>query len=111
MSIQPGSRYEEADRHFVVQHFYDVYGHPLLEDQEGTIRFMYTSVEATYLVSTIPLPPPPPAEYYAKEGEHFGFIAYKFMDDSTKWWRVAEVNPNVWYPLDLKAGDYLRVPS
>jgi hypothetical protein len=111
MSIQPGSRYEDAERHSVTKHFYDAWGHPLLEDQSGTIRFMTTTAEATYLMTALPLPPPPPAEYYAKDWEHFPFIAYKFMDDSTRWWEVAEVNPKIWYPLDLTVGAYLRIPS
>lgn len=111
MTIQPGSRYESADRQFVSQHFYDVYGHPLLEDQDGTLRFVQSAVEATYLMTTLPLPPPPPAEYYAKETEHVALLGYKFMQDSTRWWEIAEANPQVWYPLDLKMGDYLRVPT
>ena len=111
MSVQPGSRYEEADRTFVTQHFYDQWGHPLLENQDGSLRFVQSSAEATYLVTTLPLPPPPPAEYYAKEGENFAFIAFKFMGDSTRWWEVAEVNTKIWYPLDLTMGAYIRVPS
>lgn len=111
MSIQPGSRYQEAERFFVTQHFYDAWGHPILEKQDGAVRFLTSSAEATYLMTTLPLPPPPPAEYYAKEYENFPFIAFKFMDDSTRWWEVAEVNPSIWYPLDLPVGGYLRIPS
>jgi len=111
MTIQVGSRYEQADHEFVEQHFYDTYGHPLLIDQDGAIRFINSSTEATYLLNTLPMPPPPPAEYYAKDSEHFPFLAFKFMNDSTRWWEIAEVNPKIWYPLDLRVGDYLRVPS
>lgn len=110
MTIAPGSRYEDADKQFTTQHFYDVYGHPLLENQDGTLRFVTAAVEATYLMHTLPLPPPPPAEYFAKETEHMAFLAYKFMQDSTRWWEIAEANPDVWYPLDMKMGQYLRVP-
>lgn len=111
MSIPAGSRYEEAEQHFVVQHFYDKYGRPLLEEESGTMRFVLSSVNATYLLNTLPAPPPPPAEYYAKEDEHMPLLGYKFMGDSTRWWEIAEVNPNIWYPLDLLPGDYIRVPS
>ena len=79
-------------------------GTPAAGEQDGTLRFMYTSAETTYLLTTLPLPPPPPAEYFAKDCEHFAFIAFKFMDDSTRWWELAEVNPKIWYPLDLKTG-------
>jgi hypothetical protein len=111
MSIPAGSRYEEAEHHFVVQHFYDQYGRPLLEQESGTMRFVLSSVDTTYLLNTLPAPPPPPAEYYAKEDENLPLLAFKFMGDSTRWWEVAEVNPGLWYPLDLLPGDYIRIPS
>ena len=111
MSIQPGSRYEEAERFFVIRHSYDEWGHPLLEEQDGNIRFVLTPIEATYIINTLPQPPRPPAEYYAKEDEHMPLLAFKFMDDSTRWWEIAEVNPTIWYPLDMMPGSYLRVPS
>jgi|KBSMisStaDraftv2_1062788.scaffolds.fasta_scaffold1197277_1 hypothetical protein len=108
--IPKGSRYEEAETHSVLKHFYDQYGHPILEDVEGNLRFVQSSADATYLLNIL-LPSPPQAEYYAKAEEHFPFLAYKFLDDSTRWWEVAEVNPKIWYPLDLMMGDYLRIPS
>jgi len=111
MTIQAGSRYEQADHIFVEQHFYDVYGHPLMIDQDGSFRFVRSSAEATYLLNTLPIPPPPPNEYFAKDAEHFPFLAFKFTDDSTRWWEIAEANPSVWYPLDLAPGDYLRIPG
>ena len=111
MTIQPGSRYEDADHVFVAQHFYDIYGHPLLIDQDGAIRFIRSNAEATYRLNTLPQPPAPPVEYFARDSEHFPFIAFKFMNDSTRWWEVAAVNPRIWYPLDLLPGDYLNVPS
>jgi prophage DNA circulation protein len=38
-------------------------------------------------------------------------LAYKFMEDSTRWWEIAEVNPQLWYPLDMSAGSYIKIPS
>lgn len=110
--IPPGSRYEEADRAWADSHIYSVYETPRLEDAvPPTLRFMTTSREATYRVTTLPLPPPPPAEYYVKDREHMPFLAFKFMEDSTQWWRIAEVNTPVWYPLEMPMGTYIRVPS
>jgi hypothetical protein len=111
MSIQPGSRYEEAEKNFVIRHYYDQYGHPLMEDVTGNIHFVRSSVQATYLLNVLPAPPPPPAEYYAKQDEHMPLLAYKFMEDSTRWWEIAEVNPQLWYPLDMSAGSYIKIPS
>ena len=109
--IAPGSRYEEAEQQFTEKHLYDRYGYPMLENRDNVPRFMLQRQNTTYLLVTLPLPPPPPVEYLAKDTEHFPFIAFKFMDDSTRWWEIAEVNPDIWYPLDLTAGDFLRIPS
>ena len=112
MSIPPGSRYEDSDRGWVASHIYDVYENPRFEDATPpTLRFLLTSREVTYRVSTLPLPPPPPAEYYVKQDEHMPLLAFKFMEDSTQWWRIAEVNVPVWYPLDMPPGTYIRVPT
>jgi hypothetical protein len=111
MTVQVGSRYEDAERNSVVQHFYDEWGHPLLEDQDGHVRFYRTSTQSLYILNTLPAPLPPPAEYYAKQDENMPFIAFKFMDDSLRWWEIAEVNPQIWYPLDLLPGSYIRIPS
>lgn len=111
MSIPTGSRYEQAEHHFTVHHYYDQYGHVMMEDQGGTMRFVRVSVDTTYMLNSLPSPPLPPAEYYAKDGEHMAFLAYKFMEDSTRWWEIAEVNPEIWYPLDIQAGSYIRLPS
>jgi len=111
MAIHPNSRYIDSEQHSAVRHYYDQFGRPLIEDQSGNLRYIYTSATATYLLNTLPLPPPPPAEYYVKEDEHMPFLAYKFMENSARWWEIAEVNPKVWYPLDMKMGDYVRIPS
>ena len=110
--IPPGSRYEQAEKAFARSHVYDKFENPVFEDTTPPmLRFHIANREATYLVTTLPLPPVPPAEYFAKDLEHMPFLAFKFMEDSTAWWRVAEVNLGVWYPLDLLPGTYMRIPS
>lgn len=110
--IPQGSRYEQAEKMFVRAHVYDRFETPVFEDTDPPmLRYHVANRDATYLVTTLPLPPVPPAEYYAKDLEHMPFLAFKFMEDSTAWWRLAEVNTGVWYPLDLIAGTYMRIPS
>jgi len=130
--IPEGSRYEQADRLFSKAHTYDARENPIFEDTTPpTLRFKVLNRETTYLVTTLPLPPTPPAEYYAKDHENYPFLGFKFFEDSRTWWRIAEVNPHVWYPLDLlhyveirdpeypksspvfesRAGTYIRIPS
>lgn len=110
--IPPGSRYEAAERQFAPAHVYNAQGDAVFEETTPpTMQFRIVHHEATYLVTTLPLPPPPPAEYYAKDTEIFPFLGFKFMEDSRVWWRIAEVNPHIWYPLDLTMGSYIRIPS
>lgn len=109
--IPPGSRYEQADKEFVDTHLYDSFNRPLVERDTGVYRYVFESREATYLLTTLPLPPPPPQQYYVKDGETFQYIAYKFLKDPTRWWQIAEANPQVWYPLDAGMGDFIRVPT
>jgi len=110
--IPQGSRYEQAERLFVPSHVYDEWETPVYEDATPPMLQHHISRrDATYLVTTLPLPPEPPAEYFAKDLEHFPFLGFKFLEDSTAWWRIAEVNMGVWYPLDLIQGTYMRIPS
>jgi len=92
-------------------HIYDEFNYPLV-DQDGSHLWRHIETrETTYMVTALPLPDPPPQEYYAKDGESFQFIAYKFIKNPTLWWQIAEANPQVWYPLDLHMGSYIHVPS
>lgn len=111
MTINQGSRYQEADRAWVTSHVYDVYENLRFEDTTPpTLRPLVPNREATYRVITLPLPPPPPPSYFVKDQEHMPFLAYKFMEDSTQWWRIAEINVDFWYPLDLPPGSYIGLP-
>lgn len=110
--IPQGSRYEQAEVGFARTHVYDQFENPVFENTTPPmLRYHLVSRNCTYLVTTLPLPPQPPAEYYSKQDEHMPFQAFKFMEDSTSWWRIAEVNPGIWYPLDMLPGTYMRIPS
>ena len=110
--IPAGSRYEAAERQFAPAHVYNQHGDAVFEDTTPPmLQFAVVNYEATYLVTTLPLPPPPPAEYYAKDSENFPFLGFKFLEDSRAWWRIAEVNPQIWYPLDIQPGTYMKIPS
>lgn len=109
--IPAGSRYEQADHQFTLAHSYNEWGYPVLEGDSINPKVKLVSRETLFLLRTAPESPAPLQEYYAKETEGFQFLAYKFMADARRWWELCEVNPGVWYPLDLKPGDYLRIPS
>jgi len=109
--IPAGSRYEEAERQFTQAHLYNEWGYPLLEGENPNIKVSVANRETLFRVSTLSRGiPEPPLEYYAKESEHMPWLAYKFMGDSRRWSELADANPAVWHPLDLKPGNFIKVP-
>lgn len=52
----------------------------------------------------------PTTAYRVRDGDSPDFIARKFLGDEHLWWRILDVNPEV-YPLDIKAGDALELPK
>jgi hypothetical protein len=113
--IPAGSRYEQAQREFTAAHLYSEWGFPLLEGEGIDLRVRIATRDTLYRVTTISAPDTQPYqapfEYYAKEDEDFQFLAYKFTGDARRWWELADANQAVWYPLDLRMGDYIRVPG
>jgi hypothetical protein len=110
--IPPGSRYEDAERQSVACHVYDQYGYMVVEKEGDLTRRHEETREATYLMTIQSNRPPPPQEYYYKDSDRsFQFLGYVFLKDPTLWWQIADVNPQIWYPLDLTMGSYLHVPT
>jgi hypothetical protein len=110
--IPSGSRYEQAEHHFTLSHLYSDRGYPLLEGEVGlvTLRIRTALRDTLFLLTTEPEPIGDVTDYYAKELESFPFLGFKILDDSTRWWELAELNPQVWYPLDIQPGTRLKVP-
>ncbi len=44
------------------------------------------------------------------QGEAIDLLAQRFYADEGLWWRILDVNPEV-YPLDIQAGDVLNLPD
>ena len=109
--IPTGSRYEEGERLWTDSYLYDKYQGPRYEGEVAYRRRLTERREAVYLSHTLPLPELPRGEYFAKDTEDMPFIAFKFLEDATNWWVLAEINPQVWYPLDIKIADLLRIPG
>ncbi len=110
--IPTGSRYEEGERLWADAYLYDKYQNPLHDVDDQTFKRRVTERrEAVYLQHTLPLPERPSGEYFAKDLEDMPFISFKFLEDASSWWQLAEVNPQIWYPLDLKLGDPMRIPG
>jgi hypothetical protein len=47
----------------------------------------------------------------AKVTDSFPLMSKRLFNDSEQWWVLAEANPQVRHPLDLKAADVLFIPT
>ncbi len=43
-------------------------------------------------------------------GDTFEKLADRFYQDASKWYVLADANPEIFYPLDLTAGTVIKVP-
>ena len=109
--IPPGSRYETAEHYFTSCHTYNEWGFPLLQGEVGMESLQVKTHTRDTLYLFVVMPRTPPLEYYAKEMENMTWQAYKYLKDSKRWWEVAAANPEIWYPLDMQPGDYMRMPT
>jgi len=50
-------------------------------------------------------------QYYVSPGDTFESIAAKIYGDAGQYWRIADLNPQIKFPLDLEPGDIIRVPQ
>lgn len=108
--ITPDSRYQDAAKTFTVGHTYDEFGRTYLNGDDVT-PIPRTVVHETLFRLTVPSPSPvSPVQYLVKEGETMAFAAWKLMNGHSNWWKIAEVNQQVWYPLDTPAGTTLNIP-
>lgn len=112
MTIPTGSRYEQAEHNVAFNHVYTERGFPYLAGEIGmtSLRVTVLAREALYRMTTEPDPVGTVQEYYAKEAENFQFLGFKILSDPRRWTELADLNPHVWYPLDMKPGQYMRVP-
>jgi hypothetical protein len=105
------SRYQTAERLFATGHQYDQYGRVVLDGDTPSVPTRRTSThEVSYRLTTLPLPDPGPLIVVAKQDETLQSLAWKTLRSTSSWWMLAEVNPQVWYPLDLAVGAQLHVP-
>lgn len=109
MAISSESRYQEADRVFTTTHTYSERrqvdlndaGEPLLTVRDTLYRTLVSSTPDTDV----------PDEIMARDGDSFQLLATTLLGDAHRWWELAEANPQVRYPFDLKMGDVLVVPE
>lgn len=48
--------------------------------------------------------------YTLQENENIFTLAHKLYGAPSFFWRIAEMNPEIWFPLDIVAGVQVRLP-
>lgn len=91
MSIFKGSRYRFGN---LIQ----------ITDNDG-------NVQAIHMMRTTTVDPPKGSRTYITEaGDTFENIAYREYSDANKWYVLADVNPHIFWPLDLQPGNEIYIP-
>jgi nucleoid-associated protein YgaU len=58
---------------------------------------------------------PPPTtrflHYTVSYGDRLDKLAAAFYADDTQWWRIADANPEVFFPTTLVPGSIIRIPQ
>lgn len=109
MALSADSRYQEADRVFTTTHTYSEKRQVDLTDA-GEPQLTVRDTLYRTLVSSTP-DTDTPDEIMAREGDSFQLLATTLLGAADRWWELADANPQVRYPLDLKMGDILVVPE
>lgn len=50
------------------------------------------------------------SQYVARQGDTFESLAAKLYNDGTRYWEIADINPQVDFPEDISVGTVLRLP-
>ena len=67
-------------------------------DTSGQLAFRSKAVNVNYNL------------YTAKEGDTLENIATRMLGNPLRYWELADMNPQIKFPLDIKTGTVLRIP-
>ena len=48
--------------------------------------------------------------YTVREGDTLETISARLFGTTERYWEIADLNPQIKFPLDLRSGDTLRIP-
>jgi hypothetical protein len=123
--ITSDSRYADAAHENALTHLYDALGTPetvTVTDQAIPLAGSTTTLplvgdtlteisrDTTYLLTTVP-GSTLPRSYMAKMTDNMQLLAYQSLQDPTRWWVIADANPQLRYPFDLTTGDVIHLPG
>ena len=75
-----------------------------IEEGDGNVYLVFP------LRKTTVDPPTGSKRYLVQAGETFESLAYRFYNDANKWYILADVNPQIFWPLDVESGVEIIVP-
>lgn len=50
-------------------------------------------------------------QYVSRQGDTFARIAARVLNDGTRYWEIADINPQVEWPDEIPVGTVLRLPG
>lgn len=103
------SRYASAAYENAVSHTYDSLG--FSEKNEVNNKKLNEVSRSTSYLLTTGQASVPPRYYMAKVTDNMQILAYRVLQDPTRWWVIANGNPHIRYPLDLAMGDTIYLPE
>lgn len=107
--ISNDSRYVDASHEIGIGHTYDTLQRPEYVATNTNV-LNEVSRDTTYLLTT-GFSSPPPKQYMVKITDNIQLLSYRSQRDPTRWWVIANANPHIRNPLDLKMGDMIHLPE
>lgn len=104
--ITNDSRYVQAATEFPVAHTYDDTGALELAENDPV-----TESRATLYLLPTGITSLPRRQYMVKETDNIQLLAYRSLQDASQWWVIADANPHIRNPMDLKLGDMIYLPE
>lgn len=108
MDLSQESRYLDAERRFVASHTYSAKRQTDLDTAGEPVR---ETRDTLYLLTVVDDGDESPDEIMAKVTDRFDLLAHQWLGEPERWWRIADANPHIRYPLDLKMGDRVVIPE
>lgn len=68
-------------------------------------------ITKTVVFGDVPARPKNYTYYTIQAGDRFEIIAFKTLGDPRLWWKIANANPEVFYPEQLQTGAVIRIPA
>jgi nucleoid-associated protein YgaU len=63
-----------------------------------------TASRSKFVVSTYEV-------YIATQGDTFMNLSIRFLNDQSRYWEIADINPQVQWPDQIPVGTLIRIPS